>query len=290
MKHRETTLLIVDDSATTRNMIQRVIGMAGMPVGRIEQAADGQAALEIMSATTVDLVLADLNMPVMDGFEMIRRMRKSDSLRFIPVVVISAQPDTEQIAQLKREGVAAYLPKPFTPEGVRELIEPLLLGEHTHHASPQRFDATFNLNLAEALSEALETMAVVSPEMKPDAKAPENAVLVKVEFHGAGGTGYLTLAAAREFGTLVAANCNAEASAIEGEDALKELANVTCGLLLRKRIGGAAGFELLPPVLVQEHDLESPWDCDVVRFSAEGFTIIARVTSDWNATVMETAT
>jgi two-component system chemotaxis response regulator CheY len=281
MASKTSIILIVDDSATTRHMIKRVIGIAGLVVHQIEEAADGEAALAIMNSTPVDLVMADLNMPVMDGFEMIRRMHASESLRHIPVVVISAQPDTEQIAQLTKDGVRGYLPKPFTPEGVRNLVEPLLSSEEPRHCADHS-NLSFNLNLAEALAEALETMAFISPEMQQGAATPRDARVVKVAFHGAGGTGCLILSAPRQFAALVAANCNAEPSDTEADDALKELANVTCGLLLRKRVGGAVGFKMSPPVLSIEADAESVWDADAVQFNAEGYPIVARVSSDWS--------
>ena len=282
MASHDPNILIVDDSAMTRRMIRRVIDMAEIHVGRISEAPDGQAALAVMVAERIDLVLADLNMPVMDGFEMIRHMRQSEALKHIPIIVISAQPDTDQIEHLKSQGVANYLPKPFTPEAVRDLIGPLLKRvQAAEELPPQHSDAAFNLNLAEALSEALETMAFISPEMQEDSEEPVEARVVSVAFHGAGGNGCLTLAAPRKFGEMVAANCDADPSAADADDALKELANVTCGLLLRKRVGGAAGFEMSPPVVGSEQD--AVLDGDVVRFKAEGHAIVARVTSDWDS-------
>jgi two-component system chemotaxis response regulator CheY len=279
MVNHKPIVLIVDDSTTMRRMIRRVIEMTGIPVGEIMEAADGRAALAIMASEPVKLVLADLNMPVMDGFEMIRQMRRSDSLCSIPVIVISAQPNTDQIEQLRRDGVTGYLPKPFTAEDVRDLIGPLLASARPKDAPHGPGSAAFNLNLAEALAEALETMAFISLEMQDDSAAPASARVVRIAFHGAGGVGCLTLAAPPELGALVASNCNSGPA--EGDDALKELANITCGILLRKRVGGSAGFEMSPPILAPETDADSIWDGDVVRFNADGHPIAAQVTSDW---------
>ena len=248
MSQKAPTILIVDDSATTRTMIKRIIGMTDLTVGQIIEAADGAAGLAAMENANVQLVLADLNMPIMDGFEMIRQMRLSEKLRTIPIIVISAQPDTLEIDRLKRDGVAAYLPKPFTPEAMRDLIKPLFNSMISESPDdPTQSAESLNLPLVEALGEALETMAFITPQLPGDAADPPLDVrLVLVEFHGHGMNGSLALAAPRKFGALVAGNCDGEEAITQADDALKELANVTCGLLLRKR-GGGAGFEMSPP-------------------------------------------
>jgi two-component system chemotaxis response regulator CheY len=120
------TILIVDDSKTTRAMIKRVIRMMDLQVENLLEAENGAEALNVLAGAVVDLVLADLNMPVMDGFQLVERMRGDARYRRIPVAVISAQPDQEKIEFLKHHGVAAYLSKPFTPEAIRNVVMPLL--------------------------------------------------------------------------------------------------------------------------------------------------------------------
>jgi two-component system chemotaxis response regulator CheY len=264
-------------------MIKRVIAMTTLDVGAIHEAGDGKAALAIMTSTTIDLVLADLNMPVMDGIEMIAAMRGNGALLAIPVVVISAQPDPHQVEQLKRDGVAGYLPKPFTPEGMHTMIGPLLEAVQRSAAPAQGAPAPFNMTLAEALVEALETMAFISPELpeKPGLPAtlPDLRV-VQVAFHGEGVNGLLTLASSAQFGQAVAENCAAEDPLGGSDDALMELANVTCGLLLRKRLGGGVGFKMTPPILSRAVGAES-WmqGTDVLVVNADGFPIAAHVTA-----------
>lgn len=116
-------LLIVDDSATTRAFIRKTVRMAGYDSEVVLEASDGAAALEILSTKSVDLVLADLHMPVMDGIEMVRRMHADEKLRNIPVVVVSADPNEQRIEQLKKSGIAACVRKPFTPEMIRSTLE-----------------------------------------------------------------------------------------------------------------------------------------------------------------------
>jgi two-component system, chemotaxis family, chemotaxis protein CheY len=284
MPKEHHSILIVDDSAVTRTVVKRTIGMTGLDVGTLYEAGDGKAALELMRANKVDLVLADLNMPVMDGFEMIHAMRQDDNLRAIPVVVISAQPDGTRIEQMRHDGVLGYLPKPFTPEGVRDLIGPVLKRKASKAPQTAQSDASFNLTLIEALAEALETMAFISPELPKEkglpAPSPEFRVIT-VGFRGHGIQGSLVLAAPAAFGTLIAENCCDDTSEIDADDALKELTNITCGSLLRRRIGGAVGFELALPVVNGPEEMERLFHGnDVVVLNADGHLVAAHVVTD----------
>ena len=123
------TVLIVDDSATTRAMIKRTIQLAALPVERLYEAGNGREALDLMDCLKVDLVLADLNMPDMNGFEMTRRMSASTALRGIPVVVVSAEPNAQDFAH-GCASVRGVLRKPFTPEGIRTMVNQVMGGNH----------------------------------------------------------------------------------------------------------------------------------------------------------------
>lgn len=127
-------ILIVDDSATTRAMIKRVIAVSGVATKTVLEAADGIEALEILDACIVDLVLADLHMPRMGGIELTGHIKNDPRLRDIPVVIVSADPNANRIEELKRQGVRGYVPKPFTPEAVRTALMGILnaAAEATH--------------------------------------------------------------------------------------------------------------------------------------------------------------
>ena len=115
------TILIVDDSATMRSVIKRTVRMADMSVGVFLEACGGREALEIMQQQQVNLVLADINMPGMNGIEMIERMHTEQNTR-IPVVVISTEASSDRIKRLQEKGVVGYVHKPFTPETIRDVI------------------------------------------------------------------------------------------------------------------------------------------------------------------------
>lgn len=118
-------ILIVDDSATTRAVIKRTIQLAGVPA-EFYEAAEGNAALELLGRERMDLVLADLHMPGMGGVELVRRMLADPASRSIPVLVITAEPNQSRLEELKREGVRGCVRKPFTPEGIRGVINDML--------------------------------------------------------------------------------------------------------------------------------------------------------------------
>lgn len=123
-------ILIVDDSMTTRGLIKRAIQLSGLEVGEFYEAGHGREALEQLRLHPVDLVLADLHMPEMNGVELTRAMLADPALARIPVAVISAEPSTTRLLELRRAGVRGYVRKPCTPELLRDLVAPLLEGTH----------------------------------------------------------------------------------------------------------------------------------------------------------------
>jgi two-component system chemotaxis response regulator CheY len=118
------SILIVDDSATTRAMIKRTIRLAELPIEQIHEAANGKQALELLAYARVDLILADLNMPEMNGFEMTRLLRQDPKTQNVPVVIVSASPNADAFSQGQQ--VSGYLGKPFTPEAIRKVVMQVL--------------------------------------------------------------------------------------------------------------------------------------------------------------------
>lgn len=117
-------ILIVDDSAVMRGMILKSLHMSGVPLGEVHQAANGQEGLDCMNDNWVDLIFADLNMPVMNGEEMIDRMQETPDKEDIPIIVISTEGSETRIERLKQKGIT-FIHKPFTPEIIRDTINDL---------------------------------------------------------------------------------------------------------------------------------------------------------------------
>lgn len=114
-------VLIVDDSAVMRAMVARVLRLSGVPLGEVREAADGAAGLRALADRPADLVLLDVNMPVMDGEEMLRRLRAAPATAALPVIVVSTEGSEARRAVLEAHDVA-FVRKPFKPAELRELV------------------------------------------------------------------------------------------------------------------------------------------------------------------------
>lgn len=119
-------VLIVDDSMIIRSMVARTLQISGLDLGQIYFAADGQQGLDLLQEHAVDIVFADINMPVMNGIQMVNAMAEKRLLEKIPVVIISSERNKQRMEYLKELGVTAYLNKPFMPEDFKVTVEQLL--------------------------------------------------------------------------------------------------------------------------------------------------------------------
>jgi two-component system chemotaxis response regulator CheY len=113
--------LVVDDSSVMRSMIIKTLKLSGVPLGDVLEAANGEEGLGVLERNWVDLALVDIHMPVMDGEEMINRLRQSDQYRDLPVIVVSSESDANKITMLQKKG-ATFMHKPFTPENLKEAV------------------------------------------------------------------------------------------------------------------------------------------------------------------------
>jgi len=115
-------LLVVDDSPILRTAIKKVARLAGVEEDRIHEAGNGQEALEILEMVWIDLVLLDLNMPVMDGEEFVRQLRQREDLADVAVVVVSTEANRERLDRMRSMGVVEVLRKPFEPKDLCRLV------------------------------------------------------------------------------------------------------------------------------------------------------------------------
>ena len=116
----------MDDSLTARTFIARTLEIAGVPLNHVHEAANGREALDLLQREWVDMVFADINMPVMNGVELVRAMRANELFQAIPVIIISTDRSTHRMNELKDAGVQAYLTKPITPEELKVTVEKFL--------------------------------------------------------------------------------------------------------------------------------------------------------------------
>ena len=119
-------ILIVDDSKTIRSVIKKTLDIANVPVGDLYEAENGKEALDVMNSNWIDLIFADINMPVMTGIEMIKKMSEDNTLDKTPVIIVSTEGSKTRIDELLELGVKAYLRKPINPEELRDIVKEVM--------------------------------------------------------------------------------------------------------------------------------------------------------------------
>ena len=121
--------LIVDDSSVMRKIVERSLRQAGIDLIKVFEAGNGAEALVILQENTVDLILCDINMPVMDGLEFIKQLPGVANAKGVPVVMITTEGSESHVVEALSHGARGYIRKPFTPEQVKEHVVPVLEGK-----------------------------------------------------------------------------------------------------------------------------------------------------------------
>ena len=119
------SVLVVDDNRLMRNMVARAVGLSGLAISTVLEAGDGAQALAALRSQWIDLVLLDINMPVMDGEEFLRQLRADTALSATLVVVVSTESSQPRIARLKAMR-AGFIHKPFRPEALVAAVNELM--------------------------------------------------------------------------------------------------------------------------------------------------------------------
>ena len=109
-------VLLVDDSPSMRKVIRRVLMLSGFEVGSCLEAGDGIEALQMLDEAWIDVVVTDINMPNMNGEELVVRMAADPMRSSIPVLVVSTDRSDERLARMMSLGARGYVTKPFLPE------------------------------------------------------------------------------------------------------------------------------------------------------------------------------
>ena len=119
-------VLIVDDSNTMRKVILKALTLSGFNLGDCLEAGNGQEALTVLDSHWVDLILTDLNMPVMNGWDLVHRLKENPTLAEIPVVLITTEGSETRLRELFELGIKDYIQKPFHPETLRDVLTRIL--------------------------------------------------------------------------------------------------------------------------------------------------------------------
>ncbi len=113
-------VLIVDDSSTARNHIRRVLTSLG--IRHIKPAKNGAEAAQILNTSDFDLIVTDLNMPEMDGQQLIEYVRNEMGNSYVPILMVTSEEDEARLGNVQQAGVSAIVDKPFEPQSIREIL------------------------------------------------------------------------------------------------------------------------------------------------------------------------
>jgi two-component system, chemotaxis family, chemotaxis protein CheY len=123
---KKLKVLIVDDSAVMRKIVERALRQAGLELNEVLEASNGAEALAEVQKGSLDIILSDINMPVMDGLEFLRNLANLDAGKGVPVVMITTEGSEARVVEALSVGAKGYIRKPFTPEQVKERVAPLI--------------------------------------------------------------------------------------------------------------------------------------------------------------------
>jgi two-component system chemotaxis response regulator CheY len=116
--------LIVDDFSTMRRIVRGLLKEMGC--NNAEEAEDGSVALNMLKAQKFDFIVSDINMPKMNGFELLKAVKDDDSLKHIPVLMVTAEARKEDIVLAAQSGAAGYIVKPFTKATLEEKVQKIM--------------------------------------------------------------------------------------------------------------------------------------------------------------------
>ena len=115
-------ILIVDDSAAIRKILHRVLVQADVGLGAVHEASDGREALDRLKTQKIGLILSDINMPNMDGIELLGKLKTDKAYRNIPILMVTTEGGQAKVMQALALGASGYVKKPFTAEQIKQKL------------------------------------------------------------------------------------------------------------------------------------------------------------------------
>lgn len=277
-------ILIVDDSAILRKVMRKAIGQLGVTADQVREAGNGQEALDSLREQKVDLILLDLHMPVMGGYEFAQAKSADPDLKDIPFVVVSTEANVQRHMEMVELGALGILRKPFEPEDLRRMVEDYLPDksaeeERASEAGPS-LPALEKETLERLVTNALERTAFVLSDPK-DCTAPVTFdrhahITYKSELEEAD----IFLSASEGFlrelaGSMLGVEEDDPSLVAELGEMLSEMANIIAGEIVVALGGEEQRFVLGIPELVAVGSVpaeEGPFACGVSSFG-EGLQV-----------------
>ncbi len=119
-------VLIVDDSSAMRAVIKKIVTISGFQMDQCLQAGNGREAMEILSGNWVDVIISDINMPEVNGLELLDQLSRNDTLKEIPVIMITTEGSAERMQEAFNHGAKGFIKKPFLPEDIRKILHQVI--------------------------------------------------------------------------------------------------------------------------------------------------------------------
>jgi two-component system chemotaxis response regulator CheY len=119
-------VLIVDDSAAIRKILMRVLRQTDIPIGDVLEAGDGVEALKTLNDRHVNLILSDINMPNMDGLQLLAQLKQNEKWKSVPIIMVTTEGGQGKVIEAVQLGAAGYVRKPFTAEQIKEKLTGLI--------------------------------------------------------------------------------------------------------------------------------------------------------------------
>jgi two-component system chemotaxis response regulator CheY len=271
-------VMIVDDCPAMRTFIMRVIDLSGLEIGKRLQASNGQEALDTLREQQVDLILTDINMPIMNGEELLRQLDQDELLKTIPVLVVSTDGSEHRIQCMLSLNARGHLKKPFSPEALREKLKELL-----GVPMPMNKDAVRQILTASG-RQALETMFFEIADAASSETQRPNGDLVATSLTFTGEPpGRFGIVLSEPVARSIAANFLAledenELTPNQIRDVAGEFTNIVCGSVLSD-LESKFNFDLSSPVAIHiAVDDPPPACCEqspiACRFELSGGSIV----------------
>jgi len=115
-------VLIVDDSASMRAVIKKIVTISGFQMDKCLEANNGREAMEVLSTNWIDIIISDINMPEVNGLELLEQLQKNETLKEIPVIMITTEGSAERMQEAFKRGAKGFVKKPFLPDEIKKIL------------------------------------------------------------------------------------------------------------------------------------------------------------------------
>ncbi len=128
-------LMIVDDSSAMRSVIRKIVALSGFKVDHCFEANNGREALNVLSKDWVDVIISDINMPEVNGLELLSALKRDDLFKDIPVIMITTEGSRERMEEALAHGAKGFIKKPFLPADLKRVLHEVMgVGEDGKYA------------------------------------------------------------------------------------------------------------------------------------------------------------